>query len=141
MNCPNCEKVNSETALLCDQCGTSLTPQICPKCEHENSSTAVFCENCGQSFKEEPDNTPQTSPTPQQTNCPSCGTLNPQTSKFCQSCGYPLQSAQSPMVKPVKVKAKKTGGLHPLLAFLYGILGTVSILALIYLVLALSSIF
>jgi uncharacterized membrane protein YvbJ len=145
MKCGNCEKEVSSDASFCGHCGFSLTPQICPECNRENPSNVKFCEQCGQPLQAEiPRDEPVSTspPLPQDIRCPSCGISNFQGAKFCQQCGTALgMPFEDANVQPIQPARKKRKGPHPLLWFVYGILGTISVLALIYIALVILSVF
>jgi serine/threonine-protein kinase len=46
IRCPDCGKINADTARFCNSCSGRLT-QSCPNCQTENSLAARFCHRCG----------------------------------------------------------------------------------------------
>ena len=50
MECPQCDAMNPDDAIFCDECGSKLD-KVCSSCGHPNRDKAKYCGKCGVSLE------------------------------------------------------------------------------------------
>ncbi len=74
---------------------------VCPNCRTENLDSALFCQNCGTSLESAH---ALTANLPKTKNCPHCGGLISQEAVFCRHCGRDVRvtPASQSQAEPAK---------------------------------------
>ncbi len=124
--CPNCQSLQPDGAVFCDECGASLTQSTvpparpaspppttamttCPTCGKPVVAGEAFCDNCGAALGATPPPPVAAEAPSGGLTCVSCDALLEPGSQFCDMCGTPVRPAPpAPPVPPSLAPTERT---------------------------------